>query len=63
MDKVHGNLFTRNGQDIAAHTYLHGLKFLNEFYVPVVFTEETPQEVIVCKTYLLNPGEVGRLLQ
>jgi hypothetical protein len=63
MDEVHSYLFPGNGQDVAAHAYLHGLKFFNEFYVPVMFTEKTSQEVIVCKTDLLNPTEVGRLLQ
>lgn len=63
MDKVHSDLFPGNGNEVAAHTYLHGLKFFNEFYVPVMFTQETSQEVIVCKADLLNRTEVWRLLQ
>ena len=63
MDKVYSHLFPGNGQDVAAHAYLHGLKLFNEFYVPVMFTQENSQEVIVCKADLLNRAEVGRLLQ
>lgn len=63
MDKVHSNLFTSYGQEIAAHAYLHRLKFFKEFYIPVVFTQEASQEVIVCKADLLKRTKIRSLLQ